>query len=342
MGETINPLAGERPRPHATGASPKDRPSLRAIVLLNAGAGRLLLDQGEPIRDAVASELTAAGVEGEIRIVSGFDLRSAAEAAARSDADVVIAGGGDGTLSTVAGALIGTGMPLGVLPQGTLNHFAKDLGIPLDLGEAVRAIAARNVAEIDVGQVNDRVFINNSSLGLYPLMVRDRETRQNRDGQGKWTAMILAMFRVFRLFPLVKVRLTSEAGTILRKTPLVFVGNNCYQLDLLNIGSRACINKGELSLYVATARTRWGMIKLMFRAVLGRLEQSRDFETLCVTSCRIETRRKRTHVAVDGEVIRLETPLDYRVRPGVLKVCLPPKDHEAQPIPRRTGTGPGR
>lgn len=314
---------------------------MRAIVLLNAGAGRGSHEQGRPVRDLVADELAAAGIDGEIRLVSGSDLQSAADAAAGSDVDVVIAGGGDGTLSTVAGALAGTEMPLGVLPQGTLNHFAKDLGIPLDLGEAVRAIAARNIAEVDVGQVNERVFINNSSLGLYPLMVRDRETRQNRDGHGKWTAMLFAMIRVFRLFPLVKVRLTTDAGSILRKTPLVFVGNNCYQLDLLSIGSRACLNKGELSLYVATARTRWGMIKLTVRAMLGRLEQSRDFETFCVTNCRIETRRKRTHVAVDGEVLRLETPLEYRVRPGVLRVCLP-EYREAPPTSEPAETGRSR
>ncbi|MCC7421236.1 MAG: NAD(+)/NADH kinase [Planctomycetaceae bacterium] len=337
MSETVQPLTGDRQLANSKGTATRDRPSLRAIVLLNDGAGRLSQDRDRPVQDIVASELSAAGIEAEIRLVSGSDLQAAAETAARSDVDVVIAGGGDGTLSTVAGALVGTGMPLGVLPQGTLNHFAKDLGIPLEVAEAVRTIAARNVADVDVGQVNDRVFINNSSIGLYPLMVRDRETRQNRDGHGKWTAMLLAMVRVFRLFPLVKVRLTTEGGALLLKTPLVFVGNNCYQLDLLNIGSRACVNKGELSLYVATARTRWGMIKLTVRAMLGRLEQSRDFETFSVTNCRIETRRRRTHVAVDGEVLRLETPLDYRVRPGLLKVCLPPKDWETQPA-----ASPGR
>ena len=296
---------------------------MQTIVLLNAGAGTLKAAQDQPLDDVIREHLAVAGIEAEIRMVRGPDLEAAAQAAARSQVDVVIVGGGDGTLSTVAGVLAGTSMPLGVLPLGTLNHFAKDLGIPLDLAEAIGVIAAANIGSVDVGQVNDRVFINNSSLGLYPLMVLDRDAQQTRHGSSKWTAMLFAMLKVFRLFPLVTVRLTTDTQSVIRKTPLVFVGNNCYQLDLFNIGTRASLNKGELSLYVAHAQTRWGLLKLTVRALLGWLEQSRDFETFCLSSCRIETRRRRMHVAVDGEVIQLQPPLEYKVRAATLRVCLP-------------------
>lgn len=270
-------------------------------------------------------------MEAEIRRLKGSDLRSAAEEAARSDADVVVAGGGDGTLSTVAGVLAGTQKPMGILPLGTLNHFAKDLGIPLDVAEAARVVAAGHVRNVDVGQVNDRVFVNNSSLGLYPLMVLDRDRRQARDGAGKWQAMSFALLRVFRLFPLVTVRLTTDEGVAVRRAPLVFVGNNRYELNLFDIGSRVCIDKGELSLYVANAHTRWGMLKLVVRAILGRLEQSRDFDSFCLSGCLIETRRRRIHVAVDGEVIELPSPLEYRTRPAGLRVCLPRTSNDTVP-----------
>ena len=296
---------------------------MKAIVLLNQTAGTLATVADQNGDELVAAAMSKAGIDAEIRVLPGDQLRAAAEEAVKRPVDVVVVGGGDGTLSTVAGVLVDTPMPLGVLPLGTLNHFAKDLGIPGDLEGAVRVIAAGNVRPVDVGSVNDRVFINNSSLGLYPMMVRNREAHQSRNGSNKWFAMIVAMAKVFRRFPLVNVRLTTDETQVVRKTPLVFVGNNCYQLDLFNIGSRACLDAGELSLYVANAQTRWGIVKLTFRAMLGMLEQSRDFETFCLSNCLIETHKKQLHVAVDGEVIKLKTPLQYRVRAAALRVCLP-------------------
>lgn len=296
---------------------------MKAIVLLNGAAGTLAAKAGQTGAEAVAEALAQAGIDADIRTVAGTDLRTEAEAAVRAQCDVLIVGGGDGTLSTVAGVLIDTPLPLGVLPLGTLNHFAKDLGIPADLAGAVAVIAAGHVGSVDVGEVNGRIFINNSSLGLYPHMVRDREAQQSRHGSSKWVAMVFAMFKIFRRFPLLKVRLTTDTDSVVRQAPLVFVGNNCYQLDLFNIGSRACLNRGELSLYVANAQTRWGIMKLSIRAMFGLLKQSRDFEAFCLSSCLIETRRRQLHVAVDGEVIQLASPLQYQVRPAALRVCVP-------------------
>ena len=297
---------------------------MKALVLLNAAAGTLAAN-GTSDHRSVAYALAAAGIDADIQLVAGPQLQAAARAAADSQVDVVIVGGGDGTLSSVAGALAGTPMPLGILPLGTLNHFAKDLGIPFDLTEAARVIAANHVGGVDVGEVNGRVFINNSSLGVYPHMVLDREDQRKRFGVGKWWAMCVAVFKTFRRFPLVQVRLTINGESVVRKTPLVFIGNNCYQLDLFRIGTRACLDRGELSLYVANAQTRWGMLKLTLRGLFGGLQQARDFETSCLVDCVIESRRRRIHVAADGEVFETAFPLRYRVRAGELGVCLPQK-----------------
>ncbi|MDB5336039.1 MAG: sphingosine kinase [Planctomycetaceae bacterium] len=296
---------------------------MKAIVLLNGAAGTIAAWDRSRGDSAVAEALAAAGIDAEIRLIPGADLQSAATIALSSNIDVLIVGGGDGTLSTVAGVLADQRVPLGILPLGTLNHFAKDLGIPLDLGAAAKVIAANHVMQIDVGELNGRVFVNNSSLGIYPYMVRDRDAQRKRHGFSKWVAMLYAMLKVFRRFPLVEVKLTTDTASSLRKTPLVFVGNNRYQLDLFNLGTRACLDRGELSLYVANAQSRWGMFKLIVRAMCGSLQQARDFETLCLTNCTIGARRHHLHVAADGEVLGLKPPLHYCIRPGALRVCVP-------------------
>lgn len=303
---------------------------MRAIVLLNEGAG---VSNGQNTQDTqrtLAESLKEAGIDATIKTVPGAELQNAAQQAAASDVNAVIAGGGDGTISTVAAALLEKNIPLGILPLGTLNHFAKDLGLPLTIPEAVAVIAAGHQARLDVAQVNDRIFINNSSLGIYPRAVLDRDQQQSRFGWSKWPAMTLALLRGLRRFPLVEVRLvTGDKSTVLQ-TPMVFVGNNLYEIDLFNIGKRTCLDNGQLSLYIANVQSRWGLIKLTMRAMVGRLRQSRDFETLSLQECWISSKRHFLHVSADGEVIDLKPPLHYRTRKQVLPVFVP-KPNQTDP-----------
>ncbi len=291
---------------------------MRVVVLLNDGAGTRETDPNG-VRDA----LMAAGVEAELRVVPGDQLTTAAREAAASGIDAVVAGGGDGTISAVAGALAGGETPLGVLPLGTLNHFAKDIGVPLDLPGAASVIAAGHTRRLDLGRVNDRTFLNNSSLGIYARALVGRDVHRDQLGMSKWPAMILASWKVFRRSPLLRVELDAEGEHIMRRTPLVFVGNNRYDLELFRVGTRSCLDEGVLSFYVATTQSRWGMIKLGVRAALGRLEQSRDFETRCVESVRIGVKRSRVSVSLDGEIVSLEEPLHYSVWPGAIQVIVP-------------------
>ncbi|MGC4004181.1 MAG: diacylglycerol kinase family protein [Pirellulales bacterium] len=153
---------------------------MRALVLLNAAAGTLAaMSEVDPILPIV-SALNAFDIEAEIRVLPAPELTAAAAEAATRSYDAVIGGGGDGTLSAIAGALAGTKMPLGVLPLGTLNHFAKDLKIPMHLADAAWVVAQRRIAQVDVAEVNGRVFLNNSSLGLYPRMVIERDGQRQR------------------------------------------------------------------------------------------------------------------------------------------------------------------
>lgn len=292
-------------------------------VIINAGAGAGSAD-GERAR-AVESAFDACGVKARVALArSGADVTELARRALSNGARAVVAGGGDGTISTVAGALVGTGRPLGVLPLGTLNHFAKDLGIPLDLEEAARNICEGRTLDVDVGEVNGRVFVNNSSIGLYPRIVRRRKKLQARDGIGKWSAFLRSSLAVLRRYPFMNVRLDADGQEIARKTPFVFVGNNEYQVENLQLGARSCLDAGHLSLYVAHRTGRLGLLRLAMHALFGRLQQAEDFDALCAREIWVETRRpKRIPVATDGEVNVLSTPLHFRIRPGALKVIVP-------------------
>jgi diacylglycerol kinase family enzyme len=226
-------------------------------------------------------------------------------------------------MNAVAAALIDSDKTLGVLALGTMNHFAKDLGIPLDLEGAVETIVAGHVARIDVGDVNGRIFLNNSSLGLYPRVIHERQ-KQQRLGWGKWPAYLWAVLAVLRRYPFLEIRLSMDGKEWTVRTPFAFVGNNEYDMERLTIGSRACLDKGELSVYSTSGTGRLGLIRLARRALFGGLRQERDFLAFATKTVRIGSRHKRVHVALDGEVTIMEPPLHYRVRPGALRVLAVP------------------
>jgi diacylglycerol kinase family enzyme len=293
-------------------------------VLLNtsAGAAARVGPAEHPALAEVQEAFAAAGLNVSIAVGSGDTLTALARRAVARGVRVVVAGGGDGTIGTVASALVNTDAALGILPLGTLNHFAKDLGIPLGVPEAVRVIAAGGTARVDVGEVNGRVFINNSSLGLYPSLVYQREKRQAR-GRGKWIALALAAARVWRLYRRVRVAVHTDAGSRVIRTPFVFVGNNEYQLEGVRLGCRARVDAGQLHVAMAPGMTRGEMVRVLGWALLGRLPDIDHLDTLLTDAVTIGARRRRVPVALDGEVALLGTPLEYRIRSGALRVCVP-------------------
>ena len=176
---------------------------------------------------------------------------------------------------------------------------------------------------MDVGEVNGRIFLNNSSLGLYPSIVRHREKQQERLGRGKWPAFIWATLTVLRRYPFMTVRLSTDQVEMLRRTPFIFVGNNEYEMESFNVGARSCLDAGHLSLYTAQRTGRLGLLRFAIRALFGGLRDEDDFDALCTKEVFVETRRRRLRVATDGEVTVMNTPLHYRVRPGALRVLVP-------------------
>ena len=297
-------------------------------VIINAGSGAD--NDTNELKNRVSQAFDANGIEANITIASGgAELLEAAKSCAQNDDfQIIVAGGGDGTIGAVAAAIIGTKKTLGVLPLGTLNHFSKDLGIPQDVPEAVRVIAENHSTAIDVGEVNGQIFLNNSSLGLYPSIVRRRE-RQQRLGQSKWYAAFWATVSVLRRYPFFAIKLKTETEELTRRTPFIFVGNNEYEMDAFKIGTRKCLDTGKLSVYLLRRTGRLGLARLAFRSLLGLLRQTKEFEAFCTAEVLLETRRpKKLLVAFDGEVQLMETPLNYRIREKSLRVIVPPAGQE--------------
>ena len=293
---------------------------MRAEVIINTASGTTATDN---LPEQIEQLFNAQGVDAKVHTVQfGDDINSLAHQAANSDAEIIVAGGGDGTLNSVASAVVGTDKVLGVLPLGTLNHFAKDLQIPLELEEAVTTIAHGRTVEIDVGEFNGRIFLNNSSLGLYPSIVRERQ-KQERLGFRKWPAFVWAAWTVLKRYPFLDLHLEVDGKAVATRTPFLFVGNNQYEMETLNIGGRSALDAGALSLYLTHRTGRLGLIRLAWRALFGGLNQEKDFMALTTEELSIETRKKRLRVALDGEVTLVEPPLRYRIRKKALKVRVP-------------------
>jgi diacylglycerol kinase family enzyme len=294
-------------------------PAIPVILNARAGTGVTVASTGK-----LPALFRTAGLDGQWLVAGDAPgIVNLTRRALRDQPRMIVAGGGDGTISAVASVLVGTEVALGILPMGTLNHFARDLRIPDDLEGAVRVLATGVAAAIDVGEVNGRIFLNNSSLGLYPTLVHHRQQQQERLGRGKWTAFFRSALLVLRRYPLLSVSVRLDGIDLIRRTPLVFVGNNVYQMEGLNIGMRERLDGGTLSLYIPRRAGRLGLIRIAIRALFGRLRAVDDFDSLRATELLIETRRKRVRVATDGEVTRMATPLHYKVRPGALRVIVP-------------------
>jgi diacylglycerol kinase family enzyme len=303
---------------------------MQVRVIVNKSGGTLKAGKGDE-EARIRAAFAGAGIDADLRLVEPDDIVEAfREAASAPGLDAVVAGGGDGTLSCAAGQLAGSGRPFGILPLGTLNHLARDAGIPNDLDGAAAVIAAGHVRAIDVCEVNGRVFVNNSSVGLYPDMVRRREAQQERLGRGKRLAMFWASFASLRSFRRHRLWISAPGLEERIWTPLLFVGNNRYQVNLFGLGQRDQLDGGELCLYAIRARSRIHLFWAGVRGVFGRLDQQRDFVTAYVTEAEIASDRAQLTLSADGETMRMETPLRYRIRPGALRLIVP-----AAPAPER-------
>jgi YegS/Rv2252/BmrU family lipid kinase len=291
------------------------------LVCVNRSSGAAARSEREA--EEIRAALANAGIKGRVELLDGAAIAEQAKKAAEAGTELIVVGGGDGTISAAAGALAGTGTSLGILPLGTLNHFARDLGIPMKLDEAAKVIAAGQTRVVDVAEVNGRTFINNSAIGLYPLMVIDRDLQQQRLGRSKRFAMVVAALRALARFHHDRLTLTVNDEQARLDTPLLFVGNNDYRIDIGAPGHRGSLQDGKLCVLVMRKNTRRGLFVASIRALLNRTRPDDMVRLDDVARLRVASRRTHLPISVDGEVTALTSPLDYKVRRRALKVIAP-------------------
>ena len=287
-------------------------------VLVNAGGGTAKA-KGDRLAEELETAFAAAGVAIDLRLLDGCDI--AATAADLSTRPLVVVGGGDGTLGCAAQALVdGGGATLGILPLGTRNHLALELGIPADLGEAAKLIAGGTTRCIDLGKVNGAVFVNNASIGFYPHMVRERA----EISLPKKLAAIPAAARALGRMRHHRLRLALNDAERDVVTPMLFVGNNRYTLEAGHLGERAALDDGVLSIYAIASRRRLALIGFALRILAGRADRDRDFATIGeAVELVVAGRSHDIDIALDGEVKRMTMPLRFAVEPGALRVIAP-------------------
>jgi diacylglycerol kinase family enzyme len=308
----------------------------RLAVVINALSGKASR-KGAKLAARVVEAFAKRGATIEPMLVEGWEI--AQTVAELKDADVVAVGGGDGTLGAAAEPIRLHGQTMAILPLGTLNHLSIDLGIPPGLEEAAGTAVHGTVRTIDLGQVADLLFVNNASVGLYTKLVRAREARQLPD----WLATISAALTVLRGLKTRRLELEIAGARRFVETPLLFIGNNPYNIAGPRLGRREALDTGMLALYAVRHKTATALIGFALRALLGHANPARDFVDVIACTDFTLLGSGPIDVAHDGEVTRMELPLRFRSLPQALKAKVP-GSRQAVPQSRLFAgvTGPNR
>ena len=286
---------------------------LPVVVNRSGGTAKSL---GDKLAEELRNAGKAAGTELDLHLV---EAAAVAETVAALGAPAVAVGGGDGTQGAAAAVLAGTETALAVLPLGTRNHLARQLGIPLELPGALAVAAYGERARIDLARGNGRIFVNNASIGLYTRLVRERDRRS----APKWLGTIPATWYVLRRLRARPLCLVIDGRRQALRTPLLFIGNNRYSLEAGRVGERESLTGGVLSLFAVAAKGPLALAAFAMRALVGRADTERDFAALNAAREVTVEGSGPIDVAFDGEVERMELPLTFETMPGALAVMVP-------------------
>jgi len=296
------------------------------FIVLNAGSGR---DDAKGTRDTIARLLTEAGRRFEIDLVE--DPHHLPEAARRAtdravrERGVVVAAGGDGTLNAVTQAVLGRGVAFAILPQGTFNYFGRTFGIPSDTERAVRAMLDSRVEPVQIGMVNEHAFLVNASMGLYPTLLEDREAYKKRYGRSRLVALWSGLVTLMRRPPQWDLDLDLQGKRETLRTPTLVVGNNALQLEQIGIEHVDKLERGQLVAMsvrpVSTLMLYW----LLLRGAFSRLGKAEDMISFGFNRLEVRPHGRRRHikVAMDGEIVRMSTPLVFKVSENPLPLLVP-------------------
>ncbi len=295
----------------------------KVVVVMNRKAGALSGNPGVFDRDRIAGIFREAGVDADLRLAAPPEFAAVLRAAARSDAEVLIVGGGDGSVNTAVSYIHGSSRILGVLPLGTLNHFSQSLDTPVFLDDAVRALVRGAPRTVDIGEVNGRVFVNNASIGMYPEAVRRRERYMERLGLSKYAAMAYALLKLMWKLPAYNLLIEKEGALEYVQTPFLFLGNNRYDPRFPAYTKRESLEDGKLCVFYSHGMKRLGLASIGIRTLLGRIREAPELVEMDASELTIRSRHRKLRVALDGELYKMRTPLHARILPGALNVIFP-------------------
>ena len=298
---------------------------MKFLVLLNRDGGTLRTLDLYRFSAEVEQALSTAGHKAKIQVVQGSELTAALDAAARGRHEVVMVGGGDGTVSTAASKLMNSTKALAVLPAGTMNLFARSLGVPMKLNAAVEALAHAPVRPVDLASANGRVFVHQFSIGMHAKLIKLREKREFASRLGKIKASGQAALDTFLNPPRIKAGLTMKGEEMLVGTTGIGITNNLFGEGHLPYPD--ILDAGVLGVYVTRARSKQELAKFFLNMAIGRwrLNEQVDIYQTEELVLRLHSRHRRLACAIDGELQDLETETVFRIHPKVLKVLAPHK-----------------
>ena len=290
-------------------------------LIANTGSGRRT---GKLAAERVISRFASSGVQVQLHVAkSGDELGPLARRALGAGCRTVIVAGGDGSVAAVAAVLAGTGASMGVLPLGTFNYFARGLGLPVEPDQAADVCLNGRVREVEVGEVNGHLFLNSASVGLYVAVLKVRRAMYSRWGRSRLAGYWSVLVMLLRARAPMQLRLHDSTASVALRTPMVFVTRSPYQVDTFGLPGRDRIAGGELAFFAAGATGRLGMLHLGLRFLARRLRPGQDMRVTFAREAQIDLPGRRVRLALDGERMLMQPPLQFRVRPAALRVMVP-------------------
>ena len=313
--------------PHAAPSHPA---APRICVLLNSGSGKQTSGENHI---AIEAAFAALGVPATVRILNrSTSVEDQARTALAGGYDTIVAAGGDGTICAVASVVVAHETArLGVIALGTFNYFGRSLSLPSDIPAAIKVIADGLVSGVDVGFVNDHIFLNNSSLGAYPAILQKREDIYRSWGRSRVMAYYSVLLSLWQRRGHLEAQITAGGQTQRVKAAMIMCVNNAYQLREMDLPQADHVSKGALALYITPQMRPVQLIGSAWRLLRQKPERKRDYEVITGTDFTVRPRRLWQRIARDGEWHREKGPFRFRLVPGALRVIVP-KTETAEPL----------
>ncbi|RWK54711.1 MAG: diacylglycerol kinase family lipid kinase [Mesorhizobium sp.] len=304
---------------------------MRFAAVLNQDGGTLRSIDLPAFSDRMRQTLEAAGHCVDIEIAAGKDIAATLERiTSRHSVDIVLAGGGDGTISAAAARLMGRKKALAILPAGTMNLFARGLGIPLTLDAAIKSFADGEVIAVDLATANGQPFVHQFSIGMHAKMVQLRQTMEFGSRLGKMRASVKAAWAAIKNPSAMKVTLTIGEAEIVTRTTGIGITNNLFGEGHLPYADNPA--GGVLGIYVTVARRRGELVRFLFDVARGKWRDSEHVEIHQADRVvlKVHSATSKLRAVMDGELVRLDRETTIEIHPGALNVLVPARAVQAK------------